>query len=125
MTKYVLITSYAHAESLGIKPVDSIISVSGAGCVIEFKKTPPYKVVGYVQGYTFHQGEVIFDYNRKEYLAHSDELEEGFNIKRFEFFYDGVLRGDWELLSKYVPELVKVVPKVGERLERVVKRLVS
>lgn len=48
---YALIKSYAHAEAMGIKPIDGIV-----GAVIVKKKMPPYVIVGLMQGHTFGRG---------------------------------------------------------------------
>lgn len=76
MVDYIEIKSYAHAEALGIKPVDSIVSISGV--VIEAGKSePPYTVVGFERGYTYKDKEVVFARGLREYEVLYDE--DGFN----------------------------------------------
>lgn len=74
MTKYVYIKSAAHAESMGIKYVDGIV-----GAVIEKKAEPPYRVVGFSQGYSFNPKNVRLA-PTKTYDAYvSGELYKYFN----------------------------------------------
>ena len=72
--------SYAEAERKGIKPVDSIISVAGEATYFVKKKNPPYKVVGYGQGYTFKEGEVTFAKGIKPFVADIPDRDEWYNI---------------------------------------------
>jgi hypothetical protein len=64
LVQYALIKSYAHAEAMGIKPVDSII-----GAVIVKKAKPPYKIVGYKQGHTFLMKDHVTFGNLKSYVV--------------------------------------------------------
>jgi hypothetical protein len=64
---YVSFKSAAQAEASGVKYVDGIVSSSGV--VFVKKSKPPYKVVGYGQGYTFNPKNVTFAPNIKEYVA--------------------------------------------------------
>ena len=74
--EYLEIKSYAHAKALGLKPVDSIVSISGV--VIEAGKSePPYTVAGFERGYTYKDKEVVFARGLKEYEVLYDE--DGFN----------------------------------------------
>ena len=73
-SSYNIVGSYAKAEALGIKPVDSIISIGETVAFIGREK--PFLVVGYSQGYSFKQGEVKFDPRMKyDYVAMRDDGE--------------------------------------------------
>jgi hypothetical protein len=79
MKKITKVGSYAEAESRGIKPVDSIISIGSPVYFVE-KKTPPYEVVGYGQGFTYKEGEVNFPNKFKRFLLVSENAEESKEI---------------------------------------------
>lgn len=69
MEKIIKVGSYAEAEGIGIKPVDSIISVGSSPVFFKKKKNPPYTVVGFTKGWTFKEGEVEFPKTTKHFLA--------------------------------------------------------
>jgi putative aminopeptidase FrvX len=70
--KYVYIESYAHAESLGIKPIDSIINA-----VIDVKACQKgnYLIVGCSQGHTFIHKEPFRDIANKTFIAEFQDNE--------------------------------------------------
>jgi len=77
MAEIIKVGSYAEAEHRGIKPVDSIISVGSSPVYFEKKSKPPYKIVGWSQGYAFKEGEVSFAYGKaKSFVVFSPDGEQ-------------------------------------------------
>jgi len=72
MAEYLLIKSYTDMENRGMRFVSSAINT-----VIEAgRKSPPYVVAGYSQGWTFSPSEITFTPNLKRYaVVFPDEIE--------------------------------------------------
>lgn len=71
---FVFIKSYAHAESLGIKPVDAIVDA----VISDKDKSPPYVLRGFSRGHTISgDGTASFSSRLKTYVVVFDEPDEG------------------------------------------------